>query len=588
MAREQRDEAAQESDGDTVRLSRRSYLKMAGLSVAAVAAVTDGSNSKSTTVPQTTEMAIYGYGGAQVFEQQGSITTSAFSGAVQDLTPVSESESNDRQATADEVSLGSTVSAELTADEVDWYAFDATKDQSVVLELDRESGDGVTALILYDSNGDYINLRYVGTGEPTRIDLDSAPATDTYFAQVVDIQSGDGPYTLTVQDEQNVTPTPTETPTPTPTPTETPTPTPSPTPTPEQRPYYGTLRDGTKRIEAEEYDEGGEGVAYHDLEAENRGGEFRSEGVDIQKTSDDDGYNVGWVDDGEWLEYTITLPAGKYDFEARVAAWETGQQLRVLLNGNELGHVEVPETGGSQNWETATLSGVSVDTDGEQVLRLEAVGGHFNINWVRFAESVLELQPGQTPYGGTARSIPGRIEAEDFDEGGEGVAYSDNEPENKGGEYRNEGPDVELSGDVDGGYNVGHIWGGEWLEYTVRVTPGTYDIRLRVASANSGRQLELSLGDETLGTVDVPNTGGWYEWQTITLSGVEIAAEGPQMLRVDAIGDGQNLNWIEFEATTETPTETPTATPTPTPTPTPTFALGTQGYGEYGYGGTQD
>jgi hypothetical protein len=266
---------------------------MSGLAVAAAAAVT--TQVDPATVPDGTRMAIYGYGGTQVFEQQGSLTTSGFSGSIQDLTPTTESESNDRQATADKVSLGSTVSATLTSAEVDWYAFDATVDQTVVLELDRDAETGITGLILYDSEGEYLDLRYVGTGQPARIDLDSASRAGTYFVQVVDVQSGSGPYTLTVQDAQNVTPEPTA------------------TPTPEQSPYYGTVRDGTNRIEAEMYDERGEGIAYHDTTDVNSGGEFRDEGVDIGRTADDNGYNVGWIDDGEWLEYTITLPAGSYE-----------------------------------------------------------------------------------------------------------------------------------------------------------------------------------------------------------------------------------------------------------------------------------
>ncbi|AUV82587.1 hypothetical protein C2R22_13835 [Salinigranum rubrum] len=69
---------------------------MAGLSVAAAAAITNQSNGA--TVPDATRMGIYGYGGNQVFEQQGSLTVSGFSGTVQDLTPrASPSRTTDRR-----------------------------------------------------------------------------------------------------------------------------------------------------------------------------------------------------------------------------------------------------------------------------------------------------------------------------------------------------------------------------------------------------------------------------------------------------------------------------------------------------------
>ncbi len=71
----------------------------------------------------------------------------------------------------------------------------------------------------------------------------------------------------------------------------------------------------------------------------------------------------------------------------------------------------------------------------------------------------------QSPY--RAVTLPGRLEAENYDLGGEGVAYHDNEPANLGGAYRTtEGVDVESAGGVT---NVGYIRSNEWTEYTVNV-----------------------------------------------------------------------------------------------------------------------
>ncbi|MEB3339438.1 carbohydrate-binding protein, partial [Okeania sp.] len=68
------------------------------------------------------------------------------------------------------------------------------------------------------------------------------------------------------------------------------------------------------RIEAENYKPGGEGVAYHDTTSGNSGNKYRSEDVDIQTTSDvGGGYNVGWINPGEWLTYDVQIPeAGDY------------------------------------------------------------------------------------------------------------------------------------------------------------------------------------------------------------------------------------------------------------------------------------
>lgn len=385
MAREHPEDS---DERETVRLSRRSYLKMAAVSAAAAASL--AGTSDSVTVPDGTSMAIYGYGGTPVLEQEGSVTANAITGTVQSaLTEASESESNNSKSTADAVSVGSVVTGTLSSAEVDWYAFDANEGQSVVLELDRERNDGVTALILYDTDGEYLNMRYVGNGKPARVDLDSAPATATYFAQVVDIQNGDGAYTLTVTDPDAATPTPTPEPTATPTPEPTATPTPeptaTPTPTPAQSPYYGTARSIPGLIEAEDFDEGGEGVAYNDVDDGNNGGAYRDTNVDIQAADDGDNeFSVSWIRDGEWLEYTVDVTPGTYDVHFRITSPRDNRQLEVSLGGETLGVLDVPNTGGYQNWTTVTLSDVEVTTEGEQVLRFDALGSRFNINWVEF------------------------------------------------------------------------------------------------------------------------------------------------------------------------------------------------------------
>jgi hypothetical protein len=76
------------------------------------------------------------------------------------------------------------------------------------------------------------------------------------------------------------------------------------------------------RLEAEDYKVGGEGVGYHDATPGNSGGQFRSDDVDIEVTTDaGGGYNVGWSDPGEWLAFDVEIAqAGAYDLTARMAS----------------------------------------------------------------------------------------------------------------------------------------------------------------------------------------------------------------------------------------------------------------------------
>ena len=118
----------------------------------------------------------------------------------------------------------------------------------------------------------------------------------------------------------------------------------------------------------------------------------------------------------------------------------------------------------------------------------------------------------------TGASVPGTIQVEDFDSGANGVAYRDNSAGNSGGQYRASDVDIEVTSDTGGGYDIGWVAAGEWLNYTVNVAAaGTYDITLRVASAGAGGTFHLEVnGVNKTGTLSVPNTGGWQTWKTLS------------------------------------------------------------------------
>src|SRR5262245_36400698 len=103
--------------------------------------------------------------------------------------------------------------------------------------------------------------------------------------------------------------------------------------------------------------------------------------------------------------------------------------------------------------------------------RTNRTSGLATIGFLAF--SWVATSAASTPRGGSPIAIPGTIEAADFDEGGPGVAYFDTTFGNSGGAYRDSHVDVQLAS--DGGYNIGWIGAGEWLNYTVRVpSPGDY------------------------------------------------------------------------------------------------------------------
>ena len=282
-------------------------------------------------------------------------------------------------------------------------------------------------------------------------------------------------------------------------------------------------------VEAEDFDDG----AFWDSTAENYGGQYRSTPVDIEATTDTGGgYNVGWFDAGEWLEYTINVQsAGSYQISARVASPYPWSTVTVVVDGSNVGSaLAVPNTGWWQTWQTVTSQAVSLSA-GVHALRIYTGTGGLNVNNLTVTS------------GAVGHAVPGTIEAEDFDEG----AFWDSTAENRGGQYRNTAVDIEATADSGGGYNIGWMDPGEWLEYTIQVqSAGVYPISVRVAALSGGSTLTVSIDGAQVGSVlSVPNSGGWQNWRTIQTSGVFLSA-GVHRLRLYTGTGAMNVNKITF------------------------------------------
>src|SRR6185312_7136616 len=249
-------------------------------------------------------------------------------------------------------------------------------------------------------------------------------------------------------------------------------------------PYAGTAAPLPGTVLAANFDNGGEGVAYHDNDPGNLGGGYRPTGVDIESSSNGD-YDVGWIAAGEWLNYTVNVAsAGTYAIAIRVASPNSGASMHVGFNNasNVWKTIGVPNTGGWQKWTTVSFT-ATLGAGVQQLTILSDTGGY------NFDQIVVSVASGSSPppsssnggvlspYGGAAAPVPGMIQAENFDNGGPGIAYSDTTSGNAGGAYRS--TDVDIEPASGGGYDVGWIAAGEWLNYTVNVvTAGTYVVQL--------------------------------------------------------------------------------------------------------------
>jgi hypothetical protein len=110
---------------------------------------------------------------------------------------------------------------------------------------------------------------------------------------------------------------------------------------------------------------------------------------------------------------------------------------------------------------------------------------------------------------------------------------------------------VQTEACSEGTLNVGWIDATDWMAFNSISVPATtsYLIEYRVASPNATGQLSLDLnaGAVQLGVLNVPNTGGWQNWTTISHT-VNITA-GTYNFGIYAPAGGWNINWWRITKT---------------------------------------
>ncbi len=309
-------------------------------------------------------------------------------------------------------------------------------------------------------------------------------------------------------------------------------------------------------LEAEDFDNGANGVAYSDSDDKNEGGKYRTDsGVDIDNSTGG-GYVVGWTASGEWLAYTVKVEEEQLMvFSAKVASGLSGSAFRIFMDNTDItGKINVPQTA-SGNWTVYTevkgRTKVAMPA-GTYALRLVIEGSYCNIDKITFDKSTgNEILT--TPYSSKPIAIPGTMEIEMFDKGIEGIAYKDNDSKNEGdAEFRTDcGVDI-VNG--NGGRVLGYTAVGEWLLFTVSVeSEQIYNWSAYVSSGVTGSAFRIYMGDTDItGKIQVPRTGN-NSWDTYTqVSGKTIIAlpEGTYQLRLAIEGAQCNIDKVIFRTGT--------------------------------------
>ncbi len=254
-----------------------------------------------------------------------------------------------------------------------------------------------------------------------------------------------------------------------------------------------------------------------------------------------------------WIRISgVDFKNGAAGFSVKAASIANGNRVEVRTgssSGTLAGTCEIPQTGSWASYETVSceVSGLSGIIEEVFLVFKGAADSTMGILEWKFSEKPAEPQ---RAYQNQPHKIPGKIEAENFDEGGMDNAYRDSDSENKGdAKFRtDEGVDIVIGGSEKA---VGYTLSGEWLEYTINVSAsGAYKLTINAASGSESSSVMFFIDDEPLtDTLKIPKTDtSWNVYRTFDGGEVSLTA-GEHVLKMLVSGSYANIDWLEFSET---------------------------------------
>ena len=144
-----------------------------------------------------------------------------------------------------------------------------------------------------------------------------------------------------------------------------------------------------------------------------------------------------------------------------------------------------------------------------------------------------------TAFGGSPTALPGTVQAENYDSGGEGVAFHvPGTPAASAYRADNAGVCAEATGNALCG-----IAANAWFKYRTSVTAGTYDITLHAKAGTAGATVHLEVnGVNDTGPIALPTSG----YGDVVISGVELAG-GSQYLKLYVEAGSASVDYMRFD-----------------------------------------
>ena len=343
------------------------------------------------------------------------------------------------------------------------------------------------------------------------------------------------------------------------------------TPEDHQRPFRDNVIPGT--IEAEDFDLGGEGIAYH-----YKGGESQRQEAINKGNTDGKGrdyvYRLEWVrinqqygaiqnlDSNDWFEYTVDVQEdGDYQLETYLSTGGTGS-FRIYFDDEQvLDKQEFASPVSENQWNTyfPVISKPIPLKAGRHVFRLGNISG---MNPEKFIFTRIGDMGTTEVFADNV--APGKVEAENFIYKDGAYHYGSTVTNTSG--YRPHVTDINIAknGDV---YFIGNTTPGDWWTYEFNCeTAGKFDVLAAIAINDESTKMIVTIDDVAYGTKEDPLvirrdelenkfvSGGedidWYRFGSKKLFEIELA-QGEHTMKVELVSAGCNFDGIVFESEPE-------------------------------------
>ncbi|MCQ2198382.1 MAG: glycosyl hydrolase family 8 [Paludibacteraceae bacterium] len=319
---------------------------------------------------------------------------------------------------------------------------------------------------------------------------------------------------------------------------------------------------------------GGNTPRYSDLN-----GDLHCE-FNFEKSGSGGGYNYigvyGWTKSPTEVEYYIvencffnsnekqqgnywnSNPAGSYTMDGDTYELRTGTRTGPSISGNstftqiyairrtqrKCGHVSI--SAHMREWEKKGLK-LGQLYDCKFLCEVGAGTGSFDLKygnvWVGSAEGAEPAKPTETeePYNGKI-AIPGKLECENYDKGGNGFGYYDTDNENEGDGYRKDGVDIVKAND---NWAIGYTTDSEWLKYTINVEESaTYNVGAYMANGSSDPKISLSIDGKKAASLTGVGAG---DWDTYAMAkGTINLTKGEHTLVLNFDNSYTNIDYLVF------------------------------------------